>query len=1155
MISSLILAAAWGVSAPVLAAPMQLYVAPNGSDGWAGTRPEPNPGRTNGPFATLGRAQAEVRKLNAAGRLRAGATVFVRAGTYEFSQTFTLGPEDSGTAEHPIVYREYEGERPVLTGSVAVRGWKQYKGRIMSANLAGTALERVVFHQLFFAGKRMVLARYPNRDESDPHSGTWAHVAAIERKGVRNRFTATKDVVKDWTKVRYGRVCIHPAYGWAWNIIPLKAADRAGATITLARNVSYDIRVGDRYFVENLPEELDAPGEWYLDRDTATLYFWPPGESGQAAVRAPIAQTLIHMKGAKHVVLRGFVIEACDGPAVRIEDSEGCMVAKSVIRNCRGWGVHVSGGRKSGAKGNDICWTGAGGVLVQGGDRKTLEPAGNFATNNYIHHVAEFQRTYCGGVRMAGVGNVASHNLIHDCYHQGITLGGNDNVVEYNVIHHTNLGSEDTGGLYTSSRDYSQRGSVVRHNVFHHIGGFGKASSWTPVKNGRVKFEYPHFTWGIYLDAPETGVHVYGNVLYRVPVCGMFNHSGKDNTWENNIVVDCPAFRASTWGKQKLFNTSWTRFKQVQQWGALPLYLERYPELRRYDEKEARPNTMFNCRFVRNIVYYTSDGGAWMRERNKASWQGSQLLWTYRGHKDDFGEFAFDHNTVFAPASVELKVECTLSPGPRKLLSWDEWRGLGKDAHSQFADPLFVDPAKHDYRLRPDSPALRLGFQPIPFDRIGPVADELRASWPVVEAPGAAALGDFTTERYFQLPGREPEPAAEVAVRSGAGRFLAKLAAGQSVTVSCFAGGNHQQGGWIGEVAKSLRQRYPTATIHAIDASICGCVRGSAFSVYRFRHEVLRHRPDLVFIDFSADDKDATAEAIWRAAEGMVRQGLGADEPPDLVFVHAFRAGYEGAYRKGLCPTAVSAHEKLARHYGLPSINLGVRITQMAEDGRLLIRASAEDAKQHKDKMVFTHDGVYATPAAKGLYAKIITEALPRMADAPTAEPRAMPPPFQRDHFARASLWPLTQDMLAGKWTKLPANSIAGKDFSRHFDAVWLTTAPGSKITFRFKGTAASLFDLIGPDTGSVRVTVDGQDKGVRRRMDRWMYYQRLSALSLASGLDEGVHTVSVELLPDAPDRTVPMEEAKKLERYRPEDFKGTALRVGWLRLVGELVE
>ena len=68
---------------------------------------------------------------------------------------------------------------------------------------------------------------------------------------------------------------------------------------------------------------------------------------------------------------------------------------------------------------------------------------------------------------------------------------------------------------------------------------------------------------------------------------------------------------------------------------------------------------------------------------------------------------------------------------------WESWQAAGMDEHSIVADPLFIDPEHDNYRLQPASPALKLGFEPIPFEKIGPYQDALRASWPIVDAPGA----------------------------------------------------------------------------------------------------------------------------------------------------------------------------------------------------------------------------------------------------------------------------------------------------------------------------------------------------------------------------------------------------------------------------------
>jgi hypothetical protein len=1132
-----------------LAAPVELYVAPNGSDAWSGTRPQPAP--NDGPFATLGRAQAEVRKLKADGKLTDGATVYVRGGVYELAAPLTLGPEDSGTPEHPVVYRAYSDEKPSLVGARKVTGFKPYKGGILQCDLRGTPLEKVAFRQLFFRGERMVLARYPNVDPTDPHFGTWAHVLSVDGPNVKDHFTCTDDVIKDWTRIDRAQVCIHPAYGWAWNIVPIKSVDRETKTITLGRNVSYDLRVGDRYYVQNLFEELDAPGEWYLDADTSTLYFWPPADLAEGDVLAPVIDTVIAMEGAGNVVVRGFTIEACDGSAVTLKDCESCLIAQSTIRNCGAWGVTVAGGHRSGARGNDIYWTGAGGVSLAGGDRKTLERGDNFADNNYIHHIACFQRTYNTGVNINGCGNTASHNLIHDCYHQGILMGGNDNTVEYNVIHHTNLGSEDTGGLYMSSRDYTARGNVIRWNTFHHVGGFGKANSWQPVQDGKVKFEYPHFTWGIYLDAPEVGCTMFGNVLYSVPVCGMFNHEGRDNIWENNLIVDAPAFQVSSGNYPDLDEQSYSYVKALREKGGYDVYLKHYPELATYTDDPATHHTCAPGQFVRNIIYYTPEGGKMMRERNKSAWDGGQLVWTFSGSRSAFEGFRFDGNCVYGPPDLPLRFSLTLRPDARKLLSWDEWRALGQDAHSLLDDPEFVDAAKGDYRLRPDSPALKLGFQPIPFDKMGPYQDELRATWPIVEAPGASALGDFTTERYFQLPGYEPAPAHEFAPRKGAPNAFARLKAGEPVTVVVFAGGNHAQGGWRAAVADWLRQQYPQAKVTDIDASICGCVRGSPFSVYRFGHEVLAAKPDLVFVDFASDDNEGNAEGIWAAIEGVVRQAWSADPNLDLVFVYAFRPGYEESYAKGVCPTPVSAHERLADRYGIPSINMGVRIAEMARAGELVIKAAPGEGG---GKPIFTNDGVYTTPAAWAIYAQVIEDGLAKLAGEGAIGPHALGAPFRPGNLERAKQIPITQQMLGGEWQRIAPAKIGSRDFTKHFDGIWFTGKPGATLTFRFKGTDASVFDLMGPATGRVKVTVDGKDAGVREQVDRWAYYYRLAALPIASGLEDAEHTVTLELLADPPGRDVPIEEAKKADQYKPEDFEGTVLHFGCLRIVGEPV-
>ena len=207
----------------------------------------------------------------------------IRAGLYPLSQTLKLGKEDSGTAQGPVVYRAYQSERPVLIGGRAITGWTTDQGRVLKANLASQGLQGIYFRQLICDGRRQHLARYPNFDPQNPYGGGWAYVDGklvsmyqdIPGEDKRTLVYKPSDA-RTWSKPTDGEVFIFPRYNWWNNIVRIQTLDAAARKITLAGDCSYPIRPGDRYYVRNLREELDAPGEWYLDRDAWTLYFQPP---------------------------------------------------------------------------------------------------------------------------------------------------------------------------------------------------------------------------------------------------------------------------------------------------------------------------------------------------------------------------------------------------------------------------------------------------------------------------------------------------------------------------------------------------------------------------------------------------------------------------------------------------------------------------------------------------------------------------------------------------------------------------------------------------------------------------------------------------------------------------------------------------------------
>ncbi len=870
------------------------YVATDGRDDHPGTKER--------PFATLQRARDEVRKQKQAGTLKEGISVIVRRGTYCLPETLQLGPEDSGTT-----YQAYEGEKAVLMGAKQVTGFVVHKGQVLKADVGAQGLKGKYFRQLFFDGKRMHLARYPNYDPKNPYGGGWAFADGtpssmyqdIPEEDKRTLHYKKEDA-RQWSKPEEGEVFVFPRYNWWNNIVRIASTDPDKRTLTLAGDASYSIRPGDRYYVRNIFEELDSPGEWFLDApdvggtETWTLYFWPPTSGAPPtalegkAVYAPIMRTIIEIgPGSANITIRGFVIEGCEGTAITLNGANDCLIAGNTIRNVgdyNGSGAGVDGGNRNGVVGNDIYEVGRNGISLSGGDRPTLTPAGNYAENNYIHHVGVFYKQGVG-ISMTGCGLRASHNLVHDGPRMGIMFSGNNLLIEYNEIRHVNLETEDTGAVYTGGRDWiGSRGTVIRYNYFHDILGFGK-------KDG--KWISPYFAWGVYLDDNAGGVDVIGNIVVRATRAGLHLHNGRDNLIENNVFADNGPQQAeySGWtdthrywtthlesmikGYESVVNQpAWKNMRNMHTHptkAVLPdrtimsgnvlqrnIFYYRDPKAKlfsfrtvSFEHNKSDYNLVYNFghpiqtgqfkvkqvlgpNLVANPSYEEGEAGElpkdwrWQirpggnatagvdpnvrcdgKQSLRLDWatatddkgrtthpevvssdMPAKLGQAYRitgrikaekpGTRVSFGVQSYVANVYFwskqtqamlatewkeceviakfpAPTDAnykpEMKAMCIridhLGEGGAVWVDdvcvkeavamdeWESWQSLGQDQHSIVADPMFANPDRDDYRLKPESPAFKLGFKPIPVEEIGPYASPLRASWPIVEAEGA----------------------------------------------------------------------------------------------------------------------------------------------------------------------------------------------------------------------------------------------------------------------------------------------------------------------------------------------------------------------------------------------------------------------------------
>jgi len=697
------------------------YVAPNGNDVWPGTLSQ--------PFLTLDRARRAVQTLKTriSGRV---IIVLIRGGIYYLPSTWTFSSADSGSGTTPVLYANYPGERPMISGGRRLTNWTTNTNGSWRTTLSvGT-----YFTQLWVNGVR----RYRPRTTPNGYLFITGEYSTTGSTTQVNQLSYATPPAGGVPATMANLADVELIAFEAWDVPHLRiasvntATQRITTTASLTKDRIYHGFIpGHHFLLENVKEALRQPGQFYLDRPTSVLTYIPTtGETlANTTIVAPRLQKLLTASNLSYVTFQGLVFahsdwqvpggsgylsgqaESTTPAALSLTNSAGVVFESDTVEHTGGYGIEFLGTGPPASplpylaefRNSLVTDTGAGGIRV-GGRVYACNTEANVPQRIYVGN-----NLITAGGRIAPVGFavlvgdahhvLVEHNEIADFYNTGVAVGFNwnymcnlahDNVVQFNHIHDLGHGvTSDLGAVYFLSGINS--GNKVLNNKVHDI-------AHDPAGYGG---------WGLYTDAGAMGVLVQNNLVYRTT----------DATLHVNSAPTAPPSGAPP----NIFKNN------VLAYGALGA-------MARHND-----TTFLSFRFENNIFYYDQPAiqyGYWYCQ--------AQALCT------DY--FLFDNNLYFnknvaggQPAQPFFKTPFSAMNGveqpPVTWMTFQQWQTLGEDVHSQFADPQFINPAPgtDNYTLAPSSPAFALGFVAFDPNQAG------RLPTATLQAPAVAPAYPFLT--------------------------------------------------------------------------------------------------------------------------------------------------------------------------------------------------------------------------------------------------------------------------------------------------------------------------------------------------------------------------------------------------------------------------
>ena len=476
-------------------------------------------------------------------------TVWLDGGTYTALELPSLSN---------VTYRSRPGEEVVVTGSIEITGWQADSVNGVDCWSAPWSFKKVTFTSLYHPDpdKQLRRPRYPAEGylfvdhtdgakavftkETAPWDLTRGHTSLFAKEGDLRQFYALEDVT------------LRVLHAWKDEISNLVSYDDTTRELVWERPAAMTVNPNDRYFLENVFEELKEPGQWYLDDHNEKLYYIPfAGEDMESTVLyAGGSERLLTVDGAENVTFRGITfkdsawnfpdsnwldVEGMDSSQAAVNVHPCILVTNSTgvnFENCKfenigatalKFGENVHG---SGVTGSEFTYIGGNAVFIEG-----LFDAPNSEITVKNNLIAHYGRRFFNAI---GVLNIHAHhveianNEITDGYYSAVSSGWvwgySENPTDYvtienNLIYRIGQGwLSDMGGIYTLGM---QPHSVIRGNVIHDVAA-------DPLQGG-------YGGWGIYPDEGSTGQLIEKNLVYDCGSQSFHQHYGRENIVRNNI--------------------------------------------------------------------------------------------------------------------------------------------------------------------------------------------------------------------------------------------------------------------------------------------------------------------------------------------------------------------------------------------------------------------------------------------------------------------------------------------------------------------------------------------------------------------------------------------------------------------------------------------